>query len=103
MTEQDSTIGRRSFLKRAALGVGAAGALALIPGRLMLEGIEDEGGPEATTATLQPGTGDLMVAYVRDAAAGEVVLMTGTQEVVVTDQVPVAKLQRAQGAISKDA
>ena len=44
-----------------------------------------------------------MVAYVRDAAAGEVVLMTGTQEVVVTDQVLVAKLQQAQGATSNDA
>ena len=35
--------------------------------------------------------------------AGEVVLMTGTQEVVVTDQVLVAKLQQAQGATPNDA
>ena len=91
MTEPDSTIGRRSFLKRAALG---AGALALIPGRLMLERIEDDGGLEATTSTLQPDTDNLMVAYVRDAAAGEVVLMTGTQELVMTDRVLVAKLQQ---------
>lgn len=102
MTEPASTIGRRSFLKRGALGVGVAGALALIPGGLMLERIGGDG-PEETASTLQPGDTDLMVAYVRDAAAGEVVLMTGTEEVLVRDRVLVGKLLEAQRAMSSDA
>ena len=103
MTERDTMIGRRSFLKRTALGVGAAGALVLIPGRLVLDQLDDDGEAEVSASTLQPGSTDLMVAYVRDAAAGEVVLMTGTQELVVSDRLLVAKLLRAQGAMTESA
>ncbi|MEZ4502991.1 MAG: hypothetical protein R3C39_10230 [Dehalococcoidia bacterium] len=80
------TLQRRLFLKRAALGIGATGLAIAVPGALMGEATNDEA--EAVSAAAD----DLdleglppMVAYVRDAAAGDVVILAGTSEVEVRD------------------
>ena len=77
-------------MRRAAISAGAIGALAAAPRLLGVPGADDEAESTATLgAASQP-----MVASVRDAGAGEVVLMAGTTEVVVRDRVLASRLAR---------
>lgn len=89
----ESALGRRTFLRRAAIGVGAVAATALVPtvGRLA-------GGDEtaATAAQVEPNSTSPMVVYVRDAARGEAVIMAGTTESVVVDAALVRTLMHVQ-------
>jgi hypothetical protein len=71
---------RRGFL--AAAGTGAA-TVAVAPAAL-----------GATAASAAPNHKGVVVAYVKDAAAGQVAVMAGEREVVVTDKNLVASITR---------
>ncbi|HLZ69295.1 MAG TPA: hypothetical protein VKV26_05220 [Dehalococcoidia bacterium] len=95
------TISRRSLLAKSGMGAAAAGALAAVPGLVAANRHSRGSISTATSAsalrTAQP-TGDVpTVAYIRDAAKGEVVLMMGTREVVHRDPALVAYLARVYG------
>lgn len=89
----DGALGRRTFLRRAAVGVGAVAAAALVPAASHLATSDD-----STTAAAQvaPNSTDPMVVYVRNAAMNEAVIMAGTTESVVVDAALVSTLMRAQ-------
>ena len=86
-------LARRTFLKRAAIGAGSVGALALVPT------LASNGGtaPESTAAIEGLQAGGPVMIYVRDAARGEAVIMVDETERVVTDRALVSQLLRAQG------
>ena len=76
-------LSRRSFVKRSLAGAAVLGAVAAVPGWLLGR----SGGEELPAATNQSdGLGEPVVAYVRDAERGEVVLLRGTREVVRQDR-----------------
>ena len=91
-----SMVSRRNVLKAAA-----AGAVVGIPAVVfMANNIRDDSGGSAAMASSNGAAsgGKLeskqpVVAYVRDAAKGEVVVMSGLHEVVITDKKLVAQLQ----------
>lgn len=89
----DSALGRRTFLRRAAVGVGAVAATALVPAVSHLAKSDE---PAAVAAEVAPNSTDPMVVYVRDAARNEAVIMAGTTESVVVDAALVRTLLRAQ-------
>ena len=90
-----STVSRRNVLKAAA-----AGAVVGIPAVVFMAnnlGSEDNSAMAGTTASAAAGMSTKqpkqpVVAYVRDAAKGEVVVMSGVSEVVITDKKLVAQL-----------
>jgi hypothetical protein len=90
-----STVSRRNVLKAAA-----AGAVVGIPAVVfMANNIGDDSSSGAATASTSYGAsgGKLeskqpVVAYVRDASKGEVVVMSGMSEFVITDKKLVAQL-----------
>lgn len=88
-------MGRRKFLLRATAAAGAVGALALVPVLASREPAITE--DELTSVELSGGDGPLLV-FIRDAARGEAVVMSGETERVITDRVLVARLLRAQGS-----
>src|SRR6266571_6016781 len=76
--EKKSKMSRRSFLQKTAVGAAAVGAMAAAPTILKV------------TENVQAGPlpGDVnapVMAYVKDAAQGTVVVMWGTQEIVTRD------------------
>ncbi len=91
-TGLQAPVARRTFIRRAAIGAGAVGAIALVP--TLVQG--EHTTTEAVTATELPQSTDPMVVYVRDAARGEAVIMAGATETVITDRALVAHLLRAQ-------
>ncbi len=100
MSAGSTRFDRRVFLRRGALVAGAAAAVAVVPGPLVSGlGSGDEGGQRVSAVGDDPSGLQPMVAYVRDAAAGEVILMAGTEEIVINDRVLVARLGRAQRAL----
>src|SRR2546428_5127694 len=76
--EKKSKMSRRSFLQKTAVGAAAVGAMSAAPTILkMTENVQ-----------ASPPAGDLnspVMAYVKDAATGTVVVMWGTQEIVTRD------------------
>jgi hypothetical protein len=90
----DGTVSRRNILKAAAAGavVGIPAVVFMANGGL--------GGDDSGSAAMAAGTGasgsreskQPVVAFVRDAAKGEVVVMSGVSEVVITDKKLVAQL-----------
>ena len=94
MGSDPSSLSRRRFLKKTALGLTAAGAAAAAPGWVLTRNGADG---KSEIISSQPGdtpAGSPLVAYVRDASKGEVVLMIGTQEIVRRDPALVARLVR---------
>ena len=95
-------ISRRNLIKAAA-GLGAGAAVGLPAMGFLAR--SDAGGARASgdrqgSATARPNTADIrsdqpLVAYVRDAATGEVVVMFGANETVVRDPQLVARLMGA--------
>ncbi len=79
---------RRSLLK----GVAGASALAALPGLASLTPAADWAAPSSEVAPTLDGP---IVAYVRDAAKGEVVFMLGTREIVRKDPDLVSRLLSA--------
>ena len=86
-------LARRAFLKRAAIGAGAVGAVALAPGLIRDSGVL----PESVAAIEELRAGGPVMIYVRDAARGEAVIMANDTERVVTDRALVSHLLEAQG------
>jgi hypothetical protein len=77
-TTEKKTVSRRRFLKTAAAGAAVAGVVAAAPNLLTAEVPNLFGGaPRAA--------GEPIVAYVADAATGEIVLLAGEREVRVRD------------------
>ena len=100
MRDRSTRFDRRVFLRRGVLAAGAAAAVAVVPGRLVSGwGSGDDGDQRVAADRDDPSGLQPMVAYVSDAAAGEVVLMAGAEEIVINDRVLVAQLGRAQRAL----
>jgi len=78
MEDEPTKVSRRGFLKKTAAGAAAVAALAAAPSLLVVAEKSGEGTPAAGVTTP-------LVAYVRDAAKGEVVIMVGSKEVVRRD------------------
>jgi hypothetical protein len=80
---------RRSFLVKGS--AGAAGAAAAFGAGWTLSGrAGDE--PPLSEAELEEVDGQPMVVNVRDAATGEIEVLVGEREVVLTDQQLVARM-----------
>lgn len=78
MAEEPRKVSRRGFLKKTAAGAAAAAALATAPSLLVVAekpGFGSEGAGVTTP----------LVAYIRDASKGDVVIMVGSKEVVRRD------------------
>src|SRR6058998_3175663 len=76
--EKKSKMSRRGFLQKTAVGAAAVGAMAAAPTILKMT--------ENVQASPPPGDVNAPVmAYVKDAATGTVVVMWGTQEIVTRD------------------
>jgi len=89
-----SRLTRRSFLKRTAAGVGVAGVVAAAPASTL---IAADG--SAAEASIAPETfHEPMLAYVHDAAKGELAVMVGERELVVKAPEVLACLARCQEA-----
>ena len=89
-----SDLSRRNFL---AHGAAAAGAVVVV-GQLgdgSASAAASEAGAEPTWFGAQPVASEPFVVYIRDAASGEVSVLSGEDEIVYTDRVLVGRLQRA--------
>ncbi|HLQ42543.1 MAG TPA: twin-arginine translocation signal domain-containing protein [Thermoplasmata archaeon] len=76
--EKKSKISRRSFLQKTAVGAAAVGAMAAAPTILkMTENVQASPPPGDVSAPV--------MAYVKDASTGTLVVMWGTQEIVTRD------------------
>ena len=83
--EEKSKLTRRSFLKTTAAGAAAVGAMAAAPTILTAT--------ENAAAGLPSGDPSApLMAYVKDASAGTVVVMWGTKEFVAKDTALVSRL-----------
>ena len=84
---------RRGFLKAAAIGAAAAGAVAAAPALLS----HGASALTANEATPLPSVGkrNPVVVYIRNAAKGEIVIMSGTREYVVKDSILASRLVAA--------
>ena len=91
--QSQNPLRRREFLRRAAIGAGALGAVSAIGVAAPVLGSLTDDDEESTAAAISGGSRP-MVAYVRDLGAGDVVLMAGTTEVVVRDRVLASRLAR---------
>lgn len=89
---EEAALDRRAFLKRAAIGAGALGAVALVPALAS----NRSAAPEAVATIDEPQSRGPVVVYVRDAARGEAVIIAGETESVVIDRGLVSQLLRAQ-------
>jgi hypothetical protein len=88
-----STISRRMFLTRASTGAVALGALGSVPGLAAAA-------PAQTGVTEEPpeiALTEPFVVYIHDPSAGEVAIISGTQEVTRHDPVLVAHLLNLMG------
>ncbi len=88
------TFSRRALLAKSGLGAAAVGVLAVAPKLVRAQQHTPVMAAKQQQST--PGTVP-SVAYVRDAAKGEVVLMVGTRQIVRTDPTLVAYLSRCCG------
>jgi len=94
MTErkvQDGGVTRLSFLKSSA-GVAAGAAMVAVPGAVAQAAEEKSGVPVAPSS---PNPREPVVAYVRDAARGEVTVMSGTHEKTYRDRALAKRLMAA--------
>jgi phosphodiesterase/alkaline phosphatase D-like protein len=84
--EKKSKMSRRSFLQKTAVGAAAVGAMTAAPTIMkMTENVQagpPPGGPSNTP----------VMAYVKDASTGTVVVMWGTQEITTRDFALVSRL-----------
>jgi len=95
-SDLNTKVSRRNILKVGA-GVGLGAAVIGVPGLVFLK---DDGSSAAPNASANLSGGSLqdgidsgpLVAYVRDAKSGEVVIMQGVNERVIKDPKLVAQL-----------
>lgn len=86
-------VSRRRFLRTTAAGLTALGTMAAVPSWVSGGRAEAAAVEQSETAGYIPDTP--VVAYIRDAARGEVVLMVGTKEVIRKDPGLVSHLVRS--------
>jgi hypothetical protein len=94
MTErkgQDGGVTRLSFLKSSA-GVAAGAAMIAVPSAVA-QAAEEKGGVPVTPSS--PNPREPVMAYVRDAARGEVTVMSGTHEKTYRDRALAKRLMAA--------
>ena len=80
---------RRTFITQT--GIAAAAALAIMPSLTQSRVVPSAPALPASAPTLA----EPLVAYIRDAAAGEIALYIGTREIVIHDLNLVARLVQA--------
>jgi hypothetical protein len=88
--EKKGEMSRRSFLRNAAVGAAAVGAAMAAPNVVALT--QNVGG--AGSAGSGGDAGSPMVAYVKDASAGTVVVMWGSKEAEIRDPTLVSRIMR---------
>jgi len=85
---------RHGFLKKTSAGAIAVGALAALPGAALAAARPKSAvSPETAALTAEP-----FVVYVRNPAAGEMVVLVGAEEFTYTDRALAARLWQARGA-----
>jgi hypothetical protein len=94
--DNESKIGRRDLLKAAA-GLTAGAAIVGVPAWVIWSpdsAPASDGAPVAisTGASMGEPSDAPLIAYIQDAAKGEVVIMTGAEQVVLTDPALVSRL-----------
>ncbi|HEX9339875.1 MAG TPA: twin-arginine translocation signal domain-containing protein [Thermoplasmata archaeon] len=85
MEDDEKGMSRRSFVKKSAVGAAGVAAVAAMPTLLTMTENAQAGLPSGDP------TAPLM-AYVRDASSGTVVVMWGTKEFVAKDTALVSRL-----------
>ena len=85
---------RRTFLRGAGVVAGAATATALIPAGSALAGRPDAGASAPNDVEQAEATTGSLVAYVKDARTGQISVLSGDREVVVTDRKLAQRLAR---------
>ena len=88
-----STISRRAFLARASTGAVVIGTVGSVPGLAATASAQSG----ATEETPEIALAEPFVVYIHDPSAGEVAIITGTQEVTRHDPVLVAHLLNLMG------
>ncbi|MBV8084423.1 MAG: hypothetical protein JO247_06370 [Chloroflexi bacterium] len=101
---------RRRFLGWTSAGAAGAGLLAVVPrlgvsmpgsGQRPAQSMPAENGAMMPNAALAlPTTADPIVAYIHNAASGELSLMVGTREMTIHDPDLVARLFQRAGSAS---
>jgi hypothetical protein len=86
-------LSRRSFI-HASAGVATGAVIAATPAALVL----DRDTPPSVVAPSAPPPAEPVMAYVRDAARGEVTVVSGTSEVTYNDPALVKRLLDAAAA-----
>jgi len=85
---------RGGFLKKTSIGAVAVGALAALPGAAVAAVRPPMAAPpETDVLTAAP-----FVVYVRNPAAGEMVVLVGAEEFTYTDRALAARLWQGRGA-----
>jgi hypothetical protein len=92
--EQKKTIGRRALIRGAA-GLAAVGAVVGVPALVFLPNSDDGGAPRAVQDGMPVESGEPLIVFIQDAAKGEVMIMAGTNETLVTDHALVSRLMNA--------
>jgi len=85
---------RRTFLRGAGVVAGAATATALIPAGSALASRPNADTSEPDDAAQGEATTGSLVAYVKDARTGQISVLSGDREVVVTDRKLAQQLAR---------
>lgn len=93
---QQSGMGRRRFLRGAAVGAGAVGVATMLPSILAKNTVAGPAGIAANVNTAAAAHEPFLI-FVRDAIRGEAVIMRADGESVVVDHILVAHLLRAHG------
>ena len=91
-------ISRRRFLGRGSLTVAAATAVAATPAGVLpalITASEDAPLTEDEVASVTGSGEGALVAHVKDLAAGEISVFSGTKEIVIRDPTVAARLARA--------
>jgi len=88
-----SNVTRRGFLEKTSAGALAAAALAAVPAAALAAARPTQAAPPETAAL----TAAPFVVYVRNPAAGEMVVLVGAEEFTVTDRALAARLWQARG------
>jgi hypothetical protein len=92
--EQKKTINRRALIRGAA-GLAAVGAVVGVPALVFLPGSDDKSAASAVEDGMPVESGEPLVVFIQDAAKGEVMIMAGMNETVVTDHGLVSRLMNA--------
>jgi hypothetical protein len=97
-----SNVSRRSFITRTSVAVAATSVSAAVATNAVTAGTGIAGASGASGADDAPDlsvlgdrTGQDLVVHVSDAAAGEISLFSGTEQVVVRDRALAGRLVRA--------